>query len=550
MEKYSSLSKPLLYDSQLKKRLQLVKKRLESYPLDDINFVMIDLERPELRERHAGFWTYDLTGRLLMFYVLSDGIDGIHTNRLHELYSRIMQARNANGTFGKAENQLLTHIISGLVDYNVLTGDMRALEAAEKAAQYLLDPETKFFDQFDPNQGCFIYTWVTECFADLYRETHKEMYLDAVRLVAEKGMGKMYQAHSHGYLTTLRGIFKAAMLSGDEKLFEIVKTRRQEIIDSGCIHANGDICEGLPRSERNEACSIADWIMLNLLYGYYYNDDEAYAYAENSLWNALYFDQFVTGGFGHRNLAYRGYLTFMEEAWWCCSENSGMALSLVARHVVTVKDGQLKLNFLIPGEYTVPSENGEIKVTVTTLYPSSAYTKIKVEGTKDDIAIRIPDFIKGHTVNRYETNFGYELILDGRMGHYITPGEDGYVVKYGPLVLAPMLVNWGMTTAKLSKDASIPEGYIRETYRTDDCVISLGTPDADGFYTLSKEPLPLWPIFEMGSMAGLPGAEVCAAYVPMKFSSGAVKDLFFMPMCVTTSNLILNNVPYIFDIEE
>ena len=33
MKQYSSLSKPLLYDSQLKARLGLAKKRLEIYPL-------------------------------------------------------------------------------------------------------------------------------------------------------------------------------------------------------------------------------------------------------------------------------------------------------------------------------------------------------------------------------------------------------------------------------------------------------------------------------------------------------------------------------------
>ena len=61
----NSLSKPLLYDSQLKARLGLAKKRLESYPLHSMNFVMMDLERPRLRTRHAHWCTYDLMGRTL-----------------------------------------------------------------------------------------------------------------------------------------------------------------------------------------------------------------------------------------------------------------------------------------------------------------------------------------------------------------------------------------------------------------------------------------------------------------------------------------------------
>lgn len=67
MNNFSSLSKPLLFDSQLKFRLGLAKKRLESYPLDSMNFVMMDLERPELRTRHAHWCSYDLTGRTLFF---------------------------------------------------------------------------------------------------------------------------------------------------------------------------------------------------------------------------------------------------------------------------------------------------------------------------------------------------------------------------------------------------------------------------------------------------------------------------------------------------
>jgi len=171
----------------------------------------------------------------------------------------------------------------------------------------------------------------------------------------------MQGAHSHGYLTTLRGILKAGVLAGDEELIQFVKERRQEILDKGCVYPNGDISEAFPRvSARNEGCSIADWIMLNLLYAHYFDEDEAYEMVDHSLWNALYFNQFVTGGFGHRYFGKNGYRTYIEEAWWCCTQNSGMALSEVARHVVTMKDGRLKLNFFIPGEYTVPTEKGEM----------------------------------------------------------------------------------------------------------------------------------------------------------------------------------------------
>ena len=80
MNTLSAVSTPLLYNSQLKFRLGLAKKRLEHYPLDTMDFVMMDLERPALRTRHAHQCTYDLTGRTLLFYALAEGIEMVFVN--------------------------------------------------------------------------------------------------------------------------------------------------------------------------------------------------------------------------------------------------------------------------------------------------------------------------------------------------------------------------------------------------------------------------------------------------------------------------------------
>ena len=55
--KYNAVSKPLLFDSQLKARLNLAKKRMESYPVSDLNVMLMDLEHPVRRRRHADFCT-------------------------------------------------------------------------------------------------------------------------------------------------------------------------------------------------------------------------------------------------------------------------------------------------------------------------------------------------------------------------------------------------------------------------------------------------------------------------------------------------------------
>lgn len=555
---YSACAKPILFDSQLKFRLGLAKKRLEHYPLDSMNFVMMDLERPPLRSREAHWCSYDLTGRTLLFYSLADGIDGSHIDRLPELFERIMQCRRPSGTFGSCYGldgrapedapYFATQFVSGLVAYYELTGDMRALSAAREHVDFFLSRGDEFFRALgSPNGPHRMVCWVPNGLADLYRVTKDKKYYDAVVRIVNECVGEMRGAHSHGYLTTLRGILKMAIYSGDGSLAEFVRVRRQEMLDSGCVSPTGDICECLPASGRNEGCSIGDWILLNLIYAHYYGDDGAYAIAEHTLWNAFCFNQFITGGFGHRFLSKTGYKTQVEEAWWCCTQTCGMTIAAIARHAVTVKGGELKLNFLIPGKYTLPGENGEITVSVSTMYPVSAEAVITVEGTKSEIKLRLPDFIKGASVTRTDTDFGYALHLTGRMGHYTEKHGDGAVLKYGPMVIAPMIYNWDGTA--VAGDNTVPDGYTHDSGEGADFTLLLGEPDKDGFYELPHDPIPAWSVFEEGRMASISGGEVASARVKVLYPSGETKELFFHPLLSSTTNLTLMDIPTVFGIK-
>jgi len=557
---YSTLSKPLLFDSQLKFRLGLAKSRLRQYPVNSMNFLMMDLERPQLRTRHAHWCTYDLTGRTLLFYTLAEGVDGKHIDDLPELYERIMNNRRKSGMFGNSfdyaeespESAPLigTHFLSGLVNYYSLTGDMRALNAAQEAADFVLSKEKEMLKALGtPGRANKMDCWIVEGFAELYRETGNDIYLNAVRRITYECVGKLDHAHSHGYMTTLRGILKAAIYSNDNELAEFVRLRRQEILDKDCVTSNGDISECFPTSHRNEGCSISDWVMLNLLYAYHFGDDNAYEIAEHSLWNALYFNQFVTGGFGHRFFSKRGYLAYVEEAWWCCTPNAGMCFAELARHVVTMKDDRLKLNFFIPGRYTVPTANGDITVTVTTKYPTKAETIIKVIGTKDELNIRVPNYIKGFTSRRVDTPLGYDLYLDGKMGHYTEKTKRGTIVKYGPLVIAPMIYRWG-TNGSNTAGTTVPDGYAHDSVNSQSISLVLGKPDENGFYHLNHDPLPRWSVFEEGEMAGIAGGEAATAHAPAVLPDGRKMELLLQPLCSATSNLTLMDVIVELDVEE
>ena len=48
---FGALSDNTMYESPFLKRLRMIKQRCRSYPLDTMDFIMIDLERPKAIKR-------------------------------------------------------------------------------------------------------------------------------------------------------------------------------------------------------------------------------------------------------------------------------------------------------------------------------------------------------------------------------------------------------------------------------------------------------------------------------------------------------------------
>lgn len=182
-------------------------------------------------------------------------------------------------------------------------------------------------------------------------------------------LGGIEYAHTHGAMTTLRAYQRMAHVTGDMSWNEKPELFRRRIAEKHYESVAGDIPEGFPMSPRNESCSTADWMQLNLWAGLLLSGeaaDSAYAKAEHIFWNALAYNQIVTGGFGHRQFLRRGYGTMeFQEAWWCCTENALLAMSEYARHCVTADDEEIRVNMLVPGVYDVDGAS----VQIASLWP-------------------------------------------------------------------------------------------------------------------------------------------------------------------------------------
>ena len=312
---FSTFAQATLHESPLLNRIRMAKQRGRSYPMDSLDFIMVDLERPETLTRHADFCTGDLTGRYLDFLAASATSNRPTTIECRRC-SRILKCQAPNGAFGRVQVQDMgvssdelawvasSKVFIGLLRYYQETGDPKALTAARRNAEF-------FFANLDRIREASIQqkkpedlhrwirsagglgdvgNWITEPMAELFGITGDQRCLDVCRAVAEAQQSRPLNGrHSHGVMTTLRGLQLAAIYTGDASWNKLPEQFRKEIADEAAW-ADGNISELFPQSRRNEGCSIADWVMLNLYAGFISGEDEAYEKAENALWNALFLE--------------------------------------------------------------------------------------------------------------------------------------------------------------------------------------------------------------------------------------------------------------------
>lgn len=565
----ASLCRPLPGRSQLGFRIGLARTRTTVYPLDSMDFVMMDLERPDGRSRHAHWCVGDLTGRMLEFLSCSDGMGGQGESRVDELFERILKQRRPSGLIGRygvgaggmspatsppEDDPLQIACIGrhncGLLRYFELTNDARALEAAVGLGDRLWTVRDAWNKLLQPNHYPCPVTWITEFLARLYMATGEQRWLDFCGMIRDRFTSEP-NGHAHFLMTTLRGLQLMALATGDRTWNEKPERIRRLIIERHFELPDGCTPESFPTSPRNEGCSIADWLMLNLNAGLL-GEDTAYEKAERIFWNALAFNQWINGSFGHRELIGNGYgVRDMSEAWWCCVHHAGMAMCELARHVVTYRDGAIRVNFLMPGQYTVALPGGNsATVTIDTAYPARAEATITADHVPAGMAltVRVPACVRKPELRETRSGENLTVTLRGELGHRIEDCRPGIILTYGPLVLVP---GTGLPASSSTVDPSgVPPGYVPQALPPGTASIKLGSPvGTEGYVDLptcpGTNPLPVWSYFDEGPGAPMwvDGASVEAR---LKYADGAEHPTRFTPMCYNTSNLSLFDTPIMF----
>jgi hypothetical protein len=390
----------------LARRLALCERRLlgPGFPAYTPRFVLADLALdptyPRLYDRFSG----DISGRYLEILAVAFGRVPEGRRRLRALATAALPHQRPDGRFGDAalrfdgaaigrEHMALLwgngRLLVGLLAAHATiatdappsahariapdaaaaapTPDATALLAsARRLGDFLLGvraacarPEVERRLEGQGAHGLICFTQLIEGLVMLARSTGERRYLEAAAAIAPKLPPPGVQ-HTHGYLSTLRGILALGEATGDptwrtfahERFTAFLASPDYQEATGGVLEFFGATQPGLSAADlrklgdldkkdaQDEGCSVADLVRLALDLHRATGDARMLEVAERGLHNHLLFNQFATGDFGHHVLFPQGFRPAAQVgmAWWCCTMHGARALWDVAQAALRLEE--------------------------------------------------------------------------------------------------------------------------------------------------------------------------------------------------------------------
>lgn len=220
--------------------------------------------------------------------------------------------------------------------------------------------------------GFICFTQLIEGLALAAAATGDRKYLDTAAEIAPLLPPRGIQ-HSHGYLSTLRGVMLLHEATKDDRWLEFAKSRFDDLVGSRDHTVYGAVLEyfgweseGVSDAERkhllaasgdhprDEGCSSADFVRLTLQLWQATGDLSFLEHAESALENSLYPNQWETGDFGSRVTFERGLMPTANAArcWWCCTMHGHRALADVLASTIVRRDSGLLITLLGEARWT------------------------------------------------------------------------------------------------------------------------------------------------------------------------------------------------------
>ena len=465
---------PALFAGDLNERFELALDRVlkGGPPLYDDSFVLADTVPQHVR-RFTEF-SGDVSGRYIGALATAARFRGGSYPELDRIVGKVVALQKADGHFGdpfgtgeiaNSDMALLWgngRLLIGLLEYYRLKPTPPVLACARRLGDFLVAVAPRLNTEkvrlaFSGDQvavGYICWTQVIEGLAELNRATSDERYL----LLAEQTAANTHRyprQHSHGFVTSLRGILDLYRITHDAQYLQQVEREWEGVIESGNLLAHGALPEVFkPMNNRTEGCSEADWLRLNLGLGEETRKARYLENAELTLFNEFAMNQFHTGDFGHRTFNDQRIGAGGARAWWCCTLHGLRAFPEVLSSSFHPERRGLYYDLPVEGEGCL--DGLEVHADSTLQQDASVtLTVVKSDGEVRAIIVRHPAWAAAleyrlgqHPVVPTEKAGGAELRRAWKKGdtlriHYVLrtqllvqPGQKRVAFMHGPWFLA------------------------------------------------------------------------------------------------------------------
>jgi hypothetical protein len=365
-------------------------------------------------------WPGDQIGRWLSVLHVAEGLGWTPAvaNR-KAVADVILPLQTIDGNFGKPGSLKLDDVripsgnafaLRGLMDAYADTHDARFLESARRLGRYFEAIAPKWEKTAEGKLHEF-YGHCLDGLVALYEQGGDQWALDLAKRLA-KNAGRTQ--HTHHSLSLCRGLIDLARVTGDKEYLKKAENYLAWCRDNQTV--SGGLPEEMPKSEQDEGCGLADWVVVNLMMFQLTGDDRYVGDAEHMLVNHFFMNQFRTGGFGHRTFSqeivggkhWQGWGgKFGSENPGCCSLWGQWALGQVARFIVTQSAGTVSVNLYPSAEITLPDHG--VRLQISSDFPRMTKVRIRVECEKPQkftLALRTPEWASSLDV------FADKVVLD------------------------------------------------------------------------------------------------------------------------------------------
>jgi len=316
----------------------------------------------------------DVSGRYLGALAVVAQFTGRDFPGLDRIATQLVPLQKVDGHFGDpfstkavttSDMALLWgngRLLIGLLEYYRFKPEAHVLACAQRLGDCFValgprlnDPQvcTKFSGD-QKAVGYICWTQIIEGLVELHRVTQAAQYLHLAEQIAANTQRQPHQ-HSHGFVSTLRGILELYHTTHDARWLRKVEAEWEGLIASGNVLPQGalpEIFKPLLPNPHDEGCSEADWLRLNLGLWTATHNPRYLENAELTLFNEFCLNQFSTGDFGHHTLRPDGIAAGCARAWWCCTFHGLRTFPEISRAAFHTEATQLCYDLPVDGQDT------------------------------------------------------------------------------------------------------------------------------------------------------------------------------------------------------